>query len=533
MPNDYTTRMLYRDVLQAFQRANDPLGKQQLVPEIGDRAALRSLDPLSGDPNLKRLKEDIGWALTALTKYGALSRIRTGVYSITPLGHEILARSSEQLSMEDSSAIQKHMRKEDALALAQRSAAVLPAMSRVGTSLPAEVCGWLHCLGLQQAGSGARSAINLILEGVPGTGKTHSLLRLRESTGEPYGQGRYAMTMHPATSYEDFVEGLRPGPVPSPVWQPRNETGSNEIRVGITAETAQPVDPKGWLHLDQSKEQTFTVHDGFFVRMCREAVHFPDRTFVVLLDEINRCNIPKVMGDLLTTLEPSKRAKWVTPKDGAPGFWDTSKAQMVTLPYSQRSFFVSDNIIVVGTMNTTDRSVAPMDAALRRRFAFARVYPLGFTAAGFDDGDEAVNNAVAELEDAVPASWALWRELNRYLQSKFGDDAMLGHSYLHALKDALTYDNKQLLAESSDQGNSIVRSHWNLYIFPQLIDVLVSNDLVERVIKTDKGDDKPVKREECFTPVILDAAEKLGELKIELRGVGLLRTPSIRIVANS
>ena len=91
--------------------------------------------------------------------------------------------------------------------------------------------------------------------------------------------------------------------------------------------------------------------------------------YLLLLDEVNRANVPKVLGDLLLTLEPSKRQKW-----NGTG-WRGGVA--VTLPYSARQFEVPDNIYVLGTMNTSDRSIAPLDAALRRRFAFVRVLPLG------------------------------------------------------------------------------------------------------------------------------------------------------------
>src|SRR5207247_595935 len=92
--------------------------------------------------------------------------------------------------------------------------------------------------------------------------------------------------------------------------------------------------------------------------------------FLVLLDEINRCNVPKVLGDLLMALEVTKRARWNTVTEQ----WEDGA--VVTLPYSSSLLFVPDNLYIVGTMNTSDRSVAPLDAALRRRFAFVRMEPI-------------------------------------------------------------------------------------------------------------------------------------------------------------
>ena len=94
---------------------------------------------------------------------------------------------------------------------------------------------------------------------------------LRESYGRPIGgegKGEFAITMHPATSYEDFIEGLRP-----------------------------------------DGEGSFTYQLGVFTQIVRKAIQEPDKDHVVLLDELNRSNVPRVMGDLLTTLEASKRTK--------------------------------------------------------------------------------------------------------------------------------------------------------------------------------------------------------------------------------
>jgi hypothetical protein len=186
----------------------------------------------------------------------------------------------------------------------------------------------------------------LVLEGVPGTGKTHHVRELVElirnqqglaPDAEPAwdrvrgdGQGRFAITLHPATAYEDFVEGIRP-----------SASGSRAGRNGAWAAQGRkpavtPEQAGTWFWEDppiapsEGSPSPFSVEDGFFIRVCAEAVHFPKHDFVVLLDELNRCNLPKVLGDLLTTIEASKRATW------SGTSWDVRFAQVVSLPYSGR-----------------------------------------------------------------------------------------------------------------------------------------------------------------------------------------------------
>jgi hypothetical protein len=273
-----------------------------------------------------------------------------------------------------------------------------------------------------------------------------------------------------------------------------------------------------------SEGTAFRVTDGFFVRCCRAAVLAPEKWFIVLLDEINRCNIPKVFGDLLTTIEQSKRARWVTVTTGdkTEHGWDLTNAQTVTLPYSGRTFFVPDNIIVIGTMNTTDRSVAPMDAALRRRFAFMRVWPFGF------DPDEKGNDAeailrkldAAKLTDALRPSVELWLGINKRLHT-FGDDALLGHSYLFALKDDLA------VAPDDQAREATTIFHWNYYIFPQVIDIIQSNDLEAKMF----GPQSVAKGElgTLHPALFVDPLPAGTEGEWTRRGEGMLRTLTLRL----
>ena len=204
-------------------------------------------------------------------------------------------------------------------------------------------------------------------------------------TGRPLageGQGRYAITLHPNTTYEEFVEGLR--------------------------------------YDDQLS--AFVRKDGFLREVISDAITNPDSDYLVLIDELNRANVPKVFGDLLLTMEASKR--------GTPDGKRVVGGVQVTLPYSGQLFSMPSNVYLLGTMNTSDRSIAPLDSALRRRFGFIRVEPLG---------GEALRRQIvsAEGEDAasrVEQSIDQLTNLNEALRRCLGPNAMLGHSYLFGVE---------------------------------------------------------------------------------------------------
>jgi 5-methylcytosine-specific restriction protein B len=99
------------------------------------------------------------------------------------------------------------------------------------------------------------------------------------------------------------------------------------------------------------------LEDGVFKRICREAQSHPKQNYLILIDEINRANLAKVFGELITLMEKDKRGI------------------QVTLPQSKESFTVPPNVFILGTMNTADRSIKLMDTALRRRFSFIELMP--------------------------------------------------------------------------------------------------------------------------------------------------------------
>jgi 5-methylcytosine-specific restriction protein B len=161
----------------------------------------------------------------------------------------------------------------------------------------------------------------VVLYGPPGTGKTYLAVRLAKALTENDDRRLSVVQFHPATSYEDFMEGLRP-----------EVTGAGHV--------------------------TYVRTDGPLMAIAELALADPSHRYVLVIDEINRANLPKVFGELLFLME------------------DRKQEQGVRILYRPvEPFRLPRNLFFIGTMNTADRSVALIDAAMRRRFHFVPFFP--------------------------------------------------------------------------------------------------------------------------------------------------------------
>ena len=167
-----------------------------------------------------------------------------------------------------------------------------------------------------------KSKKNIILEGAPGVGKTFLARKIAyQLIGELKDENIEMVQFHQSYSYEDFVQGIRP-----------------------------------------SEEGGFERRNGIFFDFCCKARRSPDQQFVFIIDEINRGNISKILGELMMLIEADKR----------------KKQYAIKLTYSNEDderFFVPENVYLIGCMNTADRSLAIVDYALRRRFRFISIKP--------------------------------------------------------------------------------------------------------------------------------------------------------------
>lgn len=234
-----------------------------------------------------------------------------------------------------------------------------------------------------------RTKKNLILQGPPGTGKTWLAKRLAFTLmGQKDDSKVRAVQFHPNLSYEDFVRGWRP-------------TGEGKL----------------------------SLADGVFMEAIKAASKDPSSKFVVVIEEINRGNPAQIFGELLTLLEAGKR----TPNEALELCYPDADGK-------RRPVHIPENLYVVGTMNIADRSLALVDLALRRRFAFVGLEPrLGPVWRDWVVKECAVDPAlVADIERRIA-------ELNDQIaaDARLGKQFRIGHSYVTPAHRLETGDTKK------------------------------------------------------------------------------------------
>ncbi|MEO0224062.1 MAG: AAA family ATPase [candidate division WOR-3 bacterium] len=226
---------------------------------------------------------------------------------------------------------------------------------------------------------------NVILYGPPGVGKTYIAIKIAKEISK---RNWTIVQLHPSYSYEDFMEGIRP----------KSDGG-------------------------------FYVKDGVFKQFCKNALNSNDN-FVIILDEMSRCNVIQVFGELLYALEYRNKP--------------------IILPYSNESFSIPENVYIIGTMNSADRSVHNLDIALRRRFIFIEILP------DFNVIKEFYiqNNYSFEILEKIEKFFSF---INDLILKKLGSEFLIGHSYF--------------LVEPSEIKNII-----KFKILPVLVSILSKDD---------------------------------------------------------
>ena len=222
------------------------------------------------------------------------------------------------------------------------------------------------------------------------------------------------VSFHQAYGYEEFVEGIRP-------------------------------------HIADNGQMSYRIESGAFLRLCQQAKHDPSHRYAMLIDEINRANVARVFGELMSLIEPTKRA-------------GQTDSLSVNLAYSRQPFSVPSNVDIYSTMNSQDHSLSPLDMAFRRRFEFIECRPQPQLL-----GKVMANGIEIDLAKLLTA-------LNERISQNLAKDSQLGHSFLwgidslQALSAAFSQSIIPQVAQACQQHGQILQA-----IFGQTFIRLIDN----------------------------------------------------------
>ena len=226
---------------------------------------------------------------------------------------------------------------------------------------------------------------NLIIQGAPGVGKTFMAKRLAYSIMGEKNLDRVMMVQfHQSYSYEDFIMGFRP------------------------------------------TNDGFELKNGTFYNFCKKAEIDDENDYFFIIDEINRGNLSKIFGELFMLIESDKRGE----------------SKKIQLLYSDESFFIPENVYIIGLMNTADRSLAMIDYALRRRFAFFDLKP-GFQSRGFKEYQEEISDS--QFDKLIEVIESLNDDIKD--DDSLGEGFRIGHSFFSNLSSADLEEKMKFIVE--------------------------------------------------------------------------------------